>query len=79
MIGLYDDDDVTITSAIIAMAHSLNLSIIAEGVETEDQLKFLKEHGCELAQAYLFNRPLPCDEFETLLTKEKIVSRSMLS
>jgi EAL domain-containing protein (putative c-di-GMP-specific phosphodiesterase class I) len=47
-----------ITSAIIAMAHGLNLRVVAEGVETREQLKFLHNEGCEAAQGYLLYRPL---------------------
>jgi len=64
-----DPDDAAITSAIIAMAHSLNLRVIAEGVETYQQLEFLKQRQCEYVQGYLFSRPLPVDEFTKLLKK----------
>ncbi len=64
-----DQDDVTITSAIIAMAHQLNLGVVAEGVETEEQLQFLRQQGCELAQGYQFSKPLPAYEFELLLSR----------
>jgi diguanylate cyclase (GGDEF)-like protein len=62
-----DGDDAAITEAIIAMAHSLRLKVIAEGVETEEQLRFLREHGCDEMQGYFFSRPLPEGEFLRLL------------
>jgi EAL domain-containing protein (putative c-di-GMP-specific phosphodiesterase class I) len=57
----HDGDDATITEAIIAMAHSLRLAIVAEGVENADQLAFLRSRGCEEIQGYFFSRPLPED------------------
>ena len=55
-----DENDMAITSAIIALGHRLQMSIVAEGVETEQQLAFLVDEGCEEAQGYLFSAPL-CD------------------
>ena len=56
-----------IVRAIIAMAHSLNLLVLAEGVEQEAQRTLLLEQGCDQAQGYLFGRPMPADEFASLL------------
>jgi diguanylate cyclase (GGDEF)-like protein/PAS domain S-box-containing protein len=55
----HDQDDRGIVLAILSMAHSLNLDVIAEGIETEDQRQFLLLHGCQQGQGYLFSHPLP--------------------
>jgi diguanylate cyclase (GGDEF)-like protein/PAS domain S-box-containing protein len=60
-----DSDDAVITKAIIAMAHSLNLEVIAEGIETEEQLGFLRENECDVFQGYYFSRPVSA----TVMTK----------
>lgn len=60
-------DDMEIVTAIIAMAHSLRLKVLAEGVENTDQLAFLKAQGCDLFQGYLTSQPVPAAEFERFL------------
>lgn len=66
-----DQNDVAITQAILAMARNLELQVVAEGVETEAQLEFLRREGCDEVQGYYFNRPLPADKFLELLEGEK--------
>ena len=56
-------EDAAIVRAILAMAHSLNIKVVAEGVETEKQLQFLKEAGCDGAQGFHIGRPMPSPEF----------------
>jgi diguanylate cyclase (GGDEF)-like protein len=66
-----DPDDAAIATSIIAMAHSLKLEVIAEGVETEEQLAFLQRERCDQMQGYLFSKPVPSEEFETMLRQAK--------
>ena len=58
-----------VRALILGIARSLKIPVIAEGVETETQLRLLKEMGCELVQGYYFSRPLPAPEFEGILEK----------
>lgn len=66
---LSDPNDAAIARTIVALAHSLGLTVIAEGVETEDQRNCLAAHGCHAYQGYLFGHPLPVTDFERLLHK----------
>jgi diguanylate cyclase (GGDEF)-like protein/PAS domain S-box-containing protein len=63
-----DTDDAVIVSTIISMAHSLKLKVIAEGVETAEQLAFLKQQGCDEIQGYYFSKPVSAEEFTKLLS-----------
>ena len=62
-----DPNDAAIVKTIIALAENLNLQVVAEGVETRQQMDFLRRHNCRLAQGYYFGRPVPADELPSLL------------
>ncbi|MBF0357650.1 MAG: EAL domain-containing protein [Magnetococcales bacterium] len=66
-----DSDDAQIVTAIISMAKSLHLKVVAEGVETKEQLMFLTERECDMMQGYYFSKPLVEDDFSALLTQKK--------
>jgi FixJ family two-component response regulator len=74
-----DPDDAIIALTIIRMAHSLKLDVIAEGVETEAQLAYLRQHRCDQMQGYLFSRPLPAlDMGQLLLEGTSLVSEDVV-
>ncbi len=64
-----NQDDMEITSAVIAMAHNLKLKVVAEGIETAEQLAFLRRHRCDVGQGYLFDRPIPGAELLAMLKR----------
>lgn len=73
-----DIDDQAIVTAIIQMAHSLHKTTIAEGVETQEQLDFLRDKGCEEIQGYWYSRPLVTEQFEAFLLASKSKAASIL-
>ena len=66
-VALHDD---TIVGAIIALAHSLHLRVLAEGVETESQAQFLRERGCYVAQGYMYSKPIDAEQLAELLDRQ---------
>jgi diguanylate cyclase (GGDEF)-like protein len=71
-----DPGGASLCEAIIAMAHHLKLSVVAEGVETEQQLKFLKERGCDFAQGFLFSKPMSVEKFTDYM-KSRLEKQSL--
>ncbi|UJP01483.1 MAG: EAL domain-containing protein [Nitrosomonas sp.] len=70
----HDPNDREIAATIIAMARGLKLSVLAEGVESEQQLAFLRQHGCDYYQGFLFHRPAPAQELEAWLREHSAQS-----
>jgi diguanylate cyclase (GGDEF)-like protein/PAS domain S-box-containing protein len=70
-----DSDDAAITTAIISMAKNLRLNVIAEGVETEEQMSFLREHKCDEIQGYYFSRPVPAADAASMLSAQACLAR----
>jgi len=62
-----NSEDKAITNAIIVMGKTLSLTVVAEGVETEEQMNFLKEHACDVMQGYYFSKPIVPEQFADLL------------
>jgi diguanylate cyclase (GGDEF)-like protein/PAS domain S-box-containing protein len=69
-----DPGSATIATAIIALAHRMRLRVVAEGVETEAQLGYLRKYGCDEMQGFLFSRPLPAEEFSSLIRQGRSLS-----
>jgi EAL domain-containing protein (putative c-di-GMP-specific phosphodiesterase class I) len=64
------DEDRVLTEAIIAMGKSLSLTVVAQGVETKEQVDFLREHACDELQGFYFNQPLPAAQFAAVLSAQ---------
>ena len=71
MTMIEEPESMTIVSTIILLAHSLNLKVVAEGVETEEQSRFLKLLKCDEMQGYLFSKPLPAAGLTKMLEKRR--------
>ncbi|MEC5161166.1 GGDEF/EAL domain-containing response regulator [Janthinobacterium sp. CG_S6] len=67
-------NDAAIALSVISLAHNLNMRVIAEGVETREQVAFLREHGCDEMQGYFFSRPIDAEAFTVLLGEKKNLS-----
>ncbi len=67
-----DSDDLELVNAAISMAHALNLTVVAEGIETAEQLALIKASGCELGQGYYFSKPLSAEEFKPFYFKTDV-------
>lgn len=63
----HDHNGTAITTAIIALAHSMSMNSVAEGVETDDQVNFLRKHACDSLQGYFFSKPVPAEEIPNIL------------
>lgn len=66
-----DDDDKSIVTAILNLAHSLNMRVVAEGIETQEQMQYLQDLHCDFGQGYHISRPKPIEELETWLTENQ--------
>lgn len=75
----HNEQNAAIAGAVIDMAHKLGLRVVAEGVELEEQLIYLHDRDCDIMQGYYFSRPLPANDFESLITSEVVAATPMLS
>jgi diguanylate cyclase (GGDEF)-like protein len=74
----HNQNDIAITSAVIALGHNLGLEVVAEGVETAEQMQYLTDHNCDLIQGYFLSRPLPASKIILQFTKRGVTSDSIL-
>lgn len=70
---LNSPEDQAVVQAVVAMSHALGKKVIAEGVETQEQLQYLTENGCDIAQGYWFSKPVPAEELTLLFPAEKFI------
>jgi EAL domain-containing protein (putative c-di-GMP-specific phosphodiesterase class I) len=66
----HDEEAIALVKTMISMGHGLGLSVVAEGIETEEQLHFLRQEGCDYGQGYLFSKPLPGSQFQSYLQSQ---------
>lgn len=74
-----NEDDATIVKAIISLAHSLNMQVIAEGAETAEQVDFLSKNHCDQVQGFFFSKPVTFADIKELLTQDDFVDRRIQS
>ncbi|MCW8831272.1 MAG: EAL domain-containing protein [Gammaproteobacteria bacterium] len=74
-----DKNDADMIKTIIALGHCMGLQVLAEGVETEEQLNYLKEHGCDEVQGYFYSQPVPAEMLEMLCNKDTVESSQVMS
>jgi EAL domain-containing protein (putative c-di-GMP-specific phosphodiesterase class I) len=74
-----NEDDATIVKAIINLAHSLNMQVIAEGAETAEQVDFLAKNHCDQVQGFFFSKPVTFADIKELLTQDDFVDRRIQS
>jgi diguanylate cyclase (GGDEF)-like protein/PAS domain S-box-containing protein len=70
---LNSPEDQAVVQAVVAMSHALGKKVIAEGVETQEQLQYLTENGCDIAQGYWFSKPVPAEELTLLFPADKFI------
>jgi diguanylate cyclase (GGDEF)-like protein len=73
-----NQNDIAITSAVIALGHNLGLAVVAEGVETAEQMQYLTEHNCDLIQGYFLSRPLPPSKITLQFTKSGAINDTIV-
>ncbi len=73
-----DTDDMVITTAIVSLAHSLGIQVVAEGVESQAQLTFLQNQHCDVMQGYYFSKPLTVEAFAKLVREHRVLIESQV-
>ena len=74
-----DVDDAAISKAVIALAHSLDLQVVAEGVETAEQLAFLQAYQCDIVQGYLYSEPIDAEQVAAMLARGRVASADFVA
>ncbi|MHB8623887.1 MAG: EAL domain-containing protein, partial [Sulfuricaulis sp.] len=69
--ALVDSDHAAIVQAVVSLARAMKLKVVAEGVETNEQLNALRQYGCDMVQGYLFSKPVPSEDITHMLQEGK--------